>query len=87
MFRNRFDSIVKEGKSLAKNEYSTAIYYVLHIAEHQYNTWSDESGKITNEAIIKSIRSNCESIKAIVHLSNNPETESIERAKTLLSKM
>ena len=87
MFRNRFDSIVKEGKSLSKNEYATAIFYVIHIAEHQYETWSDENGNITNEVIIEQIRSLCESIETIIHLSNGSETESIERAKILLSKI
>ena len=86
MYTNRFNHIVRVGKSSGHNEYSMAISFVLYCKENLYETWSDESGKVTDKEIIDNIQARSKDIERIVHLANISQTEFKERLNELVSK-
>ena len=87
MFSGRFSNVVSGAKSHGVNEYSAAIEFVLQITEHLESVWSEKTGQVTNENIIKDIKDRCDCIKKVMGHSDMDNQAILERVENLMSKV
>ena len=87
MFSGRFSNVVRQAKSHGVNEYTAAIEFVLQITEHLESVWSEETGKVTAENIIETIKERCDCIKKVMDYSDIDNKDILSRVESLLSKL
>jgi len=87
MYRNRFNHIVKQGKSRGYNEYEIAIVFVHYVMQSLHEMWGNpekslEQRKNNNDKI----HAYAKNVGRIIHLANSPEADINEMLEELIAK-